>query len=96
LIFELQRKWALLSTNETLRIKPYNFDVRNSSIAKITLYVDYMQKTNASDTLNTDEMAKEFICQFPRQSFTVGQMVCAIFFVEISLFVIIVFFNFNL
>lgn len=65
----------MLSTNETLQVKPYNFDVRNNSIAKIVLTVDYMQKTNASETLNTDEMAKEFLSQFPRQAFTVGQMV---------------------
>jgi len=66
----------MLSTNETLHVKPYNPDVRNSSIAKITLFVDFMQKTNASDTLNTDEMAREFLTQFPRQMFTVGQTVC--------------------
>ena len=66
----------MLSTNEMLRVKPYNFDPRNQSIAKITLIVDYVQKNNASDTINTDEMAKEFHNQFPRQAFTEGQMVC--------------------
>lgn len=74
--FLLQRKWALLSTNETLRVKPYKFDLKKSSIARMTLYVDYMQKTNASETLNTDEMASTFLQDFPSQAFTVGQTVC--------------------
>ncbi|KAH9389822.1 hypothetical protein TYRP_007369 [Tyrophagus putrescentiae] len=67
------RKWALLSTNETLKVKPYNFDLRSCSIARITLFVDYMQKTNASESLNTDEMAKAFMETFLPQAFTVGQ-----------------------
>ena len=71
-----QRKWALISTNEILNVKPYKFDLRFNSIAKITLFVDYMQKTNTSDTLNTDEMAKDFMRQFPKQAFTIKQMVC--------------------
>jgi len=37
-----------------------------------------MQKTaatSASESFDTDEMAKEFLMQFPKQSFTVGQLV---------------------
>ena len=35
-----------------------------------------MQKTQIKDELDTDVMAKEFLMQFPRQAFTVGQFVC--------------------
>jgi hypothetical protein len=35
-----------------------------------------MQKTAGnSESYDTDEMAKEFVMQFPKQSFTVGQLV---------------------
>ncbi|UXI14908.1 Nuclear pore complex protein Nup205 [Sarcoptes scabiei] len=70
----LLRKWALLSTNEVLRVQPYNFDLKKYSINRITLIVDNVQKTNVSETLDTDEMAAEFLRQFTRQSFTKDQM----------------------
>lgn len=41
----------------------------------MTVTVEYVQKTNAVDTFNTDEMAAEFLRQFTRQSFTKDQMV---------------------
>lgn len=47
--------------------------MRNQSIACITLTVDWMAKSNLAETLDTDQMAKAFLEQFPRQAFTVGQ-----------------------
>lgn len=71
----LMRKWGLLSTNEILRCQKYEFNLRSQSIAKVTLVVDYMSANSAPDTVNTDEMAKSFLAQFPQQALTVGQMV---------------------
>ncbi|KAJ6216948.1 hypothetical protein RDWZM_008105 [Blomia tropicalis] len=68
------RKWAMLSTTDLLRARPFSFDARAHSIARVTLIVDYMQKVNSNETYNTDEMAKDFMQQFPRQALTVGQM----------------------
>ncbi|XP_027197089.2 vesicle-fusing ATPase 1-like [Dermatophagoides pteronyssinus] len=70
----LMRKWALLSTNELLIVRPYIPDLKKHSVAKMTVTVEYVQKTNAVDTFNTDEMAAEFLRQFTRQSFTKDQM----------------------
>lgn len=65
----------MLSTTDLLRARPFSFDARAHSIARVTLIVDYMQKVNSNETYNTDEMAKDFMQQFPRQALTVGQMV---------------------
>lgn len=70
----LMRKWAMLSTNEVLRVRTFDFDLKRTSIAKITVFVDYVQKNTAGDTINTDEMASEFLRQFCRQCFTKGQL----------------------
>ena len=75
MFFLSQRKWALLSTNELLIVRPYIPDMKKHSVAKMTVTVEYVQKTNAVDTFNTDEMAAEFLRQFTRQSFTKDQMV---------------------
>ncbi len=75
-LFLLKRKWAQLSINEVIDVRLYTFNPNTQYVSKITLTVDFMQKTAASsEPFDTDEMAKEFVMQFPKQSFTVGQLV---------------------
>ncbi|XP_054156141.1 vesicle-fusing ATPase 1-like [Oppia nitens] len=69
------RKWAQLSINDTVDVRLYNFNPNTQFISKITLVVDFMQKVAAnSDQYDTDLMSREFLMQFPRQAFTVGQL----------------------
>lgn len=69
-----QRKWAILSLNQDLDVRPYTFNP-SECISGIVLEVDYMQKKTVSqDPYDSEEMAKEFLYQFPNQAFTVGQM----------------------
>ncbi|XP_063218099.1 vesicle-fusing ATPase 1-like [Bacillus rossius redtenbacheri] len=73
----LQRKWATLSINQDIEVKPYNFDPSSSNecLCSIVLEVDFMQKkTTTLDPYDTDLMAKEFLFQFSGQAFTVGQL----------------------
>lgn len=68
-----QRKWAILSLNQDLDVKPYIFNP-SECLSAVVLEVDYMQKKTVSqDPYDTEEMAKEFVYQFPGQAFTVGQ-----------------------
>ncbi|CAG2112972.1 unnamed protein product [Medioppia subpectinata] len=68
------RKWAQLSINEIVDVRLYTFNPNTQLVSKITLSVDYMQKTApTSEPFDTDVMAREFLMQFPRQAFTVGQ-----------------------
>ncbi|XP_066992655.2 vesicle-fusing ATPase 1 [Anabrus simplex] len=71
-----QRKWASLSLNQEIDVKPYYFDPTSSSecLCSITLEADFLQKkTTTLEPYNTDQMAREFILQFSGQAFTVGQ-----------------------
>lgn len=69
-----QRKWAVLSLNQEIDVTPYNFSPEKHYLSSIVLEVDFFNKKNTStDPFNTDEMAREFSMQFPKQAFTVGQ-----------------------
>lgn len=70
-----QRKWATLSLNQEIHVSPFDFKPEKHYLTKIVLEVDYFNKKNASATepYNSDDMAKEFSMQFPKQAFTVGQ-----------------------
>lgn len=71
------RKWAVLSLNQEIGVKPYYPDEYLSSIV---LEADYMQKkTTSQEQYDTDEMAKEFLLSFPNQMFTVGQQLAFAF-----------------
>ncbi|KAJ8870680.1 hypothetical protein PR048_029704 [Dryococelus australis] len=73
----MQRKWATLSINQDIEVKPYHFDPTSSSecLCNMVLDVDFLQKkTTALDPYDTDFMAKEFLFQFSGQAFTVGQL----------------------
>ncbi|CAN7991441.1 unnamed protein product [Ixodes hexagonus] len=69
------RKWAELSISQMVDVRPYVFDPNTQYIAKITLEVDFLEKKNVTkDPYDTDKMATDFVQQFPKQAFTVGQM----------------------
>jgi len=69
-----QRKWAVLSLNQEIDVTPYIFSPEKHYLSSIVLEVDFFNKKNTStDPFNTDEMAREFSMQFPKQAFTVGQ-----------------------
>ncbi|XP_017771802.1 PREDICTED: vesicle-fusing ATPase 1-like [Nicrophorus vespilloides] len=68
-----QRKWAVLSLNQDIEVKPYAFG-NADCLSSIILEADFLQKKQAvAEQYNTEEMAKEFLMQFPHQAFTVGQ-----------------------
>ncbi|XP_019879561.1 vesicle-fusing ATPase 1-like [Aethina tumida] len=66
-----QRKWAVLSLNQDITVKPYTCD---DFLSSIVLEADYMQKkTTSQEQYDSDEMAKEFLITFANQVFSVGQ-----------------------
>ncbi|GBM26023.1 Vesicle-fusing ATPase 1 [Araneus ventricosus] len=68
------RKWAELSLNQTLEVRPYTFNPNIQYIAKIVLDVDFLDKKTTLEPYDTEKMAKEFVGNFCKQAFTVGQM----------------------
>ncbi|KYN05689.1 Vesicle-fusing ATPase 1 [Cyphomyrmex costatus] len=71
-----QRKWATLSLNQEIEVRPYNFDPTSNTecLCNIVLEADFLQKKTVTlEPYNTDEMAKDFLLQFSGQAFTVGQ-----------------------
>ncbi|XP_015906120.2 vesicle-fusing ATPase 1 [Parasteatoda tepidariorum] len=67
------RKWAELSLNQTLEVRPYTFNPNIQYIAKIILEVDFLDKKTTLEPYDTDLMAQEFVKCFSKQAFTVGQ-----------------------
>lgn len=68
------RKWAELSISQAVDVRPYTFDPNTQYIAKITLEADFLEKKSITkDPYDTDKMALDFVKQFPKQAFTVGQ-----------------------
>lgn len=71
-----QRKWATLSLNQEIEVKPYHFDPTSTTecLCTMVLEADFLQKKSTTlDPYDTDLMAKEFLMQFSGQAFTVGQ-----------------------
>ncbi|XP_012226427.1 vesicle-fusing ATPase 1-like [Linepithema humile] len=71
-----QRKWATLSLNQEIEVRPYHFDPTSNTECLCTIVVeaDFLQKKTVTlEPYNTDEMAREFLLQFSGQAFTVGQ-----------------------
>lgn len=57
-------------------MRPYTFDPNSQYVSCITLEVDFMQKNHiTSEPYDTDEMAKEFVLQFPNQAFSCDQLI---------------------
>lgn len=69
-----QRKWAVLSLNQELEVLPHRFEETKDYIGGLVLHVDFFNKKKVTkEPFDTDAMAAEFLQQFPRQAFTVGQ-----------------------
>lgn len=70
----MQRKWAVISLNQEITLKPFQFSQRTQTIGTIVLQVDFLQKKNATpEPFDTDKMAMEFSMQFVNKAFTEGQ-----------------------
>jgi len=70
----VQRKWAVLSLNQDIDVRPFTFDTNQHTLTNIILEVDFLQKKSTTlDAYDTDAMAREFLAQFHHMSFTVGQ-----------------------
>ncbi|RNA29924.1 vesicle-fusing ATPase 1-like [Brachionus plicatilis] len=70
----VQRKWANISLESRLMIKPFSFDLRTHSISLLTVEVDFLsKKTTNLDPYDTDKLAPDLLQQFSNQAFTVGQ-----------------------
>uniref|UniRef100_A0A8D9AML4 Vesicle-fusing ATPase n=1 Tax=Cacopsylla melanoneura TaxID=428564 RepID=A0A8D9AML4_9HEMI len=73
----LQRKWAELSLNQDIDVKPFFFNPKNTSefLCTVVLEVDFLSKKNpAKEPYDTDKMVMEFLGRFSGQAFTEGQM----------------------
>ncbi|XP_055909227.1 vesicle-fusing ATPase 1 [Eupeodes corollae] len=70
----VQRKWATLSINQDIDVRPYRFDVNADVICTVVLETDFLQKKTVSqEPYDSDLMAKEFLLQFAGMALTVGQ-----------------------
>ncbi|CAG9799789.1 unnamed protein product [Chironomus riparius] len=72
----LQRKWATLSINQEIDVKPFRFEGSGNEhvICNVVLEVDFLQKkTITTEPYDSDLMAKEFLMQFAGLAVTVGQ-----------------------
>ncbi|XP_030567970.1 vesicle-fusing ATPase 1 [Drosophila novamexicana] len=70
----VQRKWAMLSINQELEVRPYRFDANSDVITNVSFETDFLQKKTVSqEPYDSDQMAKEFIMQFAGMALTVGQ-----------------------
>ncbi|KAH8311535.1 hypothetical protein KR044_006781 [Drosophila immigrans] len=70
----VQRKWATLSINQEIDVRPYRFDASSDIITLVSFETDFLQKkTITQEPYDSDEMAKEFIMQFSGMALTVGQ-----------------------
>lgn len=72
----VQRKWAMISVDSKIIVRPFQFDLKSSSINIMTVEVDFIQKKASNlDPYDTDRLAVDFVQQFSNQSFTLGQQV---------------------
>ncbi|KAM7346865.1 comatose [Cochliomyia hominivorax] len=70
----VQRKWATLSINQEIDIRPYRFDGSSDIITLVSFETDFLQKkTTSQEPYDSDLMAKEFLMQFAGMALTVGQ-----------------------
>lgn len=70
----VQRKWATLSINQEIDVRPYRFDASADIITLVSFETDFLQKkTTTQEPYDSDEMAKEFLMQFAGMPLTVGQ-----------------------
>jgi len=68
------RKWATLSLNQELLVKPYKYDLEKNCISTLTVEIDFFNKKNTtSEEYNSDSMASDFSSQFGNMALTEGQ-----------------------
>jgi len=68
------RKWATLSLNQEILVKPAQFDLEKSCISTLTVEIDFFNKKNTTtDEYNSDSMAGDFTSQFGNMALTEGQ-----------------------
>ncbi|XP_065212547.1 vesicle-fusing ATPase 1-like isoform X2 [Planococcus citri] len=66
-----QRKWAELSLNQDIEVKPCNV---SECLCLIVVEADFIAKKAATtEAYDTDQMAKEFLVQFSGMAFSCGQ-----------------------
>ena len=69
------RKWATLSLNQEILVKPYKYDLEKSCISTLTVEIDFFNKKNTTtDEYNSDSMAADFSSQFGNMALTEGQI----------------------
>ncbi|KAF4521414.1 hypothetical protein B566_EDAN010571 [Ephemera danica] len=71
-----QRKWATISLNQDLDVRPFYFDPKSPSefLSNVVLEADFLQKKQITQTpFDSDQMAKEFVLQFAGLALTAGQ-----------------------
>jgi len=69
------RKWAILSLNQEIQVKPYHFDLEKNCISTLTVEVDFFNKKNTStEDYNSDLMLADFTSQFCNIALTEGQL----------------------
>lgn len=72
----VQRKWAMISVDSRIIARPFQYDLKNSSINIMTVEVDFIQKKVANlDPYDTDRLSIDLVQQFSNQAFTLGQQV---------------------
>lgn len=71
----MQRKWANLSLNQEVEVKPVVVSGTAESIGTLTLEVDFLQKKHANtDPYDSDRMAAEFLMMFNSQAYSLEQI----------------------
>ena len=68
-----QRKWASVDVNADINVSAYRPD-SSKLVSSAVIAIDFYNKKKVTqDNYDTDQMAAEFLQQFPQQCFTVGQ-----------------------
>ncbi|CAF0744376.1 unnamed protein product [Brachionus calyciflorus] len=70
----VQRKWAMISIETKILVRPFSYDLATQSISLLTLEIDFLSKKSATlDPFDSDLMARDLLQQFSNQAFTIGQ-----------------------
>jgi len=71
-----QRKWITCDIGQELGVEPHKPHPTRAFISSMVVDIDFFNKKKVTqENYDTDQMAMEFVNQFPRQCFTVGQPV---------------------
>ena len=68
-----QRKWASVDVNQVINVSPHRPE-SSRLVSSVVIAIDFYNKKKVTqENYDTDQMAAEFLQQFPQQCFTVGQ-----------------------